>query len=207
MKKLFNYRYEMLATGLFSLLCAQVLRIVRTPPGSSFGRFLAFAAVMGNFFALLWTLKRLWRKKWRRAFLNKLTQLAESAFEFISRLFDGILKRLGVGEKKNILGGKTSVIFDGTDDIGEKKKKKRKKWRQLESDRERLGYLYSHMIIQRLGRGIRAKRSDTPSELKNREENSPAEEELFEMYIDVRYSEKEAPPTEELQRMRERLGQ
>ena len=199
-----KYWAEGAAVLWFSLLLHFSVRAVNVVEKSSFGRFFAFLSVFSSFAALMLTLRYLWRKKWKKAFTGKLQTIMAGVFGMVSAFIDRILERFGKA-RKDMLGGKTAVIFDSERTEKKKKHKTTRKWRSLESDRERLGFLYVKMIENRLKSRKRVRPADTPSELKEREENSPPEEELFDIYIESRYNEKAELSEQELQNIKDRL--
>ena len=199
-----KYWAESAAVLWLSLLLHFSVMAVDVSEKSSFGRFLAFAGVASSFAALVLTLRYLWRKKWKKAFADKLQAIMTGVFGMMSALIDRILERFGRA-RKDVLGGKTAVIFDSERTEKNKKHKKTRKWRSLENDRERLGFLYGRMIENRLKNKKRVRPADTPCELKEREENSPPEEELFDIYIEVRYNESAELSEEKLKSIKDRL--
>ena len=99
----------------------------------------------------------------------------------------------------NILSGKTSVSFELTPHENFKRSSKKKyKWKQMKSDRERLGHLYRHMISSQIKCGKSAYSFDTPAEIKARNSSVNIENELFDIYISTRYDERVALNTEQI---------
>ena len=75
----------------------------------------------------------------------------------------------------------------------------------METARQKLGYLYYHLITRRLKEGMPAKSADTPLELQRRRENAPPEEQLFDLYVSVRYDERAELSEEELDELKKTL--
>ena len=58
---------------------------------------------------LVRTFRRLWREKIRRAMVNA----AQRVFEKAVRRLAGVLEKMGFGRKRsNVIGGRTSILFD-----------------------------------------------------------------------------------------------
>ena len=153
----------------------------------------------------VWLVKSLWRDKWRRAATRGMQRL----FAKVQRFFERFAERLGFKRSnKSVLGGKTRVIFDRVqsgEEIANAKAAKPPKWKHLEGERERMRYLYRQMIAGKLKKGALIYASDTPSEIEGKQEKTPSEGELFELYIGYRYDERKCPDAEEIKRLKKEL--
>lgn len=101
----------------------------------------------------------------------------------------------------NVAKGKTDVSFDYSIFKTNKIKRDRfkpPKWKDMNSGREKLGYLYYKIITDRVDSGKDIYASDTPSELKLREANSEHEDRVFDIYIRTRYDERQFVSEEEM---------
>ncbi len=202
---LVRYWRECSATVSFSFLCHLVMKLVVDRPSSSLGRFAYFALIIADLVITALLLRSLWRNKWKAAFAKTAQKLFESLSRLAIRLLDRIFERFGLKSHQNIIKGKTEVIFDAVDGERNGRRKKAKRWKHLESDRERLGFLYGSMITHRIKEGKRARSSDTPLELREREENTHTEEELFTLYIDARYDDRTEVKEETVMSLKRRL--
>ena len=113
---------------------------------------------------------------------------------------------IGGKHRKNILGGSTKITFDLN--IFESKvatRPKRVKWKNLQSDRERLGFLYRQMINTKIRTGTRVYACDTPSELLDRVQSNEVEKEVFNLYIDTRYDDRAILSSDRVSELKERL--
>lgn len=153
---------------------------------------------------LVRTFRRLWREKIRRAMVNA----AQRVFEKAVRRLAGVLEKMGFGRKRsNVIGGRTSILFDSIAAERELRKPtvRRLRWKQLPDSRARLGYLYRHMIKKRIEAGSVYYSSDTPLQLRSREENTPIEDELFALYIEKRYDARTEPDEDTLLRIKDEM--
>ena len=200
-----EYWCECAATVSFSILCHLAVRFIIDRPSTSLGRFLFFSVIIADIVLTLLFLRILWLKKWKSA----LAKASQKAFETLSRwvlkLIDRIFERFGLRSNQTIIKGKTEVIFDSVDGGRLDRRKKAKRWKHMESDRERLRFLYGSMITHRIKEGKRARSSDTPLELCEREENTHTEEELFTLYIDARYDDRTEVKEETVMSLKRRL--
>jgi len=208
MKFIINFWRETLCTLSFSVFFYFTVITVKNPPKTSFGRFIIIVLALAAFTAFAWLLRELWRIKWKKRFARGAQGVIEKLTAFFMRLTEKILQKYNIGGKrgKNVLSGNTKVTFDS--DIFENKiptRHKRVKWKNLQSDRERLGFLYRQMINAKIKTGIRVYASDTPSELLDRTQNNEAEKELFELYIDMRYDDRAIISADRVTEIKERL--
>lgn len=157
----------------------------------------------------IWLIKSLWRDKWRQA----ATRGMQKIFARIQRFFEKFADRLGIRRgNKSVLGGKTTVFFDRITTSSEEtsaRAAKPPKWKQLDSERARMRYLYRGVVSGKLKRGALIYSFDTPidveEKLKARGDQTEAERELLQMYIDLRYDERRAPDEEQVKRLKKEL--
>ena len=193
MKVLRKFWREISCTILFSLFLYSVSLWVNDPPKTALTRFIFMLLSFSDIAIFLMLLRQLWRKKWRPVVSRATSRIFGSAARFFMRIFERVSKKLGLGArtKKNVIGGKTQITFD--QNVFEKEKISRKKaikWKQLQSDRDRLRYLYRNMITHKIRGGERIHPADTPSEIEESCERDVFESELFSLYIDARYDER-----------------
>ena len=153
---------------------------------------------------LVRTFRRLWREKMRRTMVNAIQRI----FEKVVRSLSSTLEKWGIGRKRsNVIGGRTSILFDriSTEQEGRRPTVRRLRWKHLKDPHAKLGYLYSHMIRRRVEAGSEFYSSDTPLQLSLREENTPIEEELFALYVEKRYDARTEPDEETLLRIKDEM--
>ena len=154
-----------------------------------------------DIFLILIILHRLWKQKWKKALIKSAQNVFTKVAKFLMKVFEKFFDFWQVKFKNdsNILSGKTSVSFELTPHENFKRSSKKKyKWKQMKSDRERLGHLYRHMISSQIKCGKSAYSFDTPAEIKARNSSVNIENELFDIYISTRYDERVALNTEQI---------
>ena len=159
---------------------------------------LVFAGVL-----FIVTFLRLWRLKWKQALKEGLRKLLTG----LASLFIAIAEKWNESQSAtDRLGGTTSVFFDLTlKEKAEKKAKKAPKWKHLQTDRERVRFLYRAMMIDRIKKGELVYSSDTPMELKQKKENESHEEALFDLYLACRYDERQEPSEHTVEALKEQF--
>ncbi|MBE6627957.1 MAG: hypothetical protein E7629_03430 [Ruminococcaceae bacterium] len=149
------------------------------------------------------TFIRLWRVKWKKAIAAGLRKLLTG----LASLFIAIVEKWNEAQNDGgHLGGKTSISFDlFRAEKEDKKSAKLPKWKHLQTDRERMRFLYRSMMTERVKRGALVYSSETPSELKQKQENQEHEETLFDLYISHRYDERQQPSEEAIENLKEQF--
>ncbi len=197
MKNLRKYKYELILFALLLSLCLIISFFATRENMNVILRDTLFFAFVFDLVAIFFVLRRLWREKWRRGLIITVKRVFSAVARAMLRIFDAL--NITKGEKTNIISGKTTVEFDFSalwEDT--KKRYKTPKWKHMKNDRERLGFLYRKMINDKIKSGEKIHSSDTPSELKEKCENTDCEQRLFCTYIDCRYDERKAIPAEEI---------
>ena len=169
-----------------------------------YARSFIFIGMGADIVAFFLVLRSLWRKKWRKKAAESFGRL----FERIRRFMTKIAERLSLGTKQNdVLRGRMTFTFDKIerDESELQKRAKPPKWKQLEDDRSRMRYLYRGMIKGRLKRGELIYSDETPSEIERKKEKTPAEQELFDMYIACRYDERKHIDEAQIQNLKREL--
>lgn len=164
----------------------------------------AVAAAIVIFF-LFRIMRRLWNKQFKSAVGRGIKRLFNKIAGIVVRYADKISFYFGKG---NVVGGETTVRFDYSVFKARKNKPERfkpPKWKDMNTTREKLGFLYYKLITLRIKNGMEACPQDTPSELKVRQENSENEEKLFDIYITARYDERATVDEQEILDLKERL--
>ncbi len=204
LKLIGKYWREGACVALVSLFAQIAVWLVDQKADTSFERFLLVALIFADFFALLYLLRELWRKKWKKAFVKTARALLAGASRFVIRL----LEKWNIGKSKSrgVLSGSTVITFDSVSYDRQSKKARKRKWKHMQNERERLGFLYRHMMNERIKNGMRATSHHTPCELSKMTENTDTEQELFELYINTRYDERIEPEEQTVERLRSSLG-
>lgn len=153
---------------------------------------------------LYFTLRKLWRTKWRKRVVSTAQRIIA---KIAKRLMSFIEKRnIKKNRKTTVLSGRTRISFDlPIPESDEKKPKKAPRWKQLQDNRERLGYLYKKLIEHKIKHGSPVYSSETPSEIKLKGENEAVENEIYDLYIANRYRETVEADTEALGNLRNEL--
>jgi hypothetical protein len=149
------------------------------------------------------TFIRLWRVKWKKILATGLRKLLTG----LASLFIAIAEKWNESQNpKDRLGGTTSIFFDFSPlEKSEKKAQKPPKWKHLQTDRERVRFLYRAMMIDRIKKGELVYSSDTPMELKQKKENESHEEALFDLYLACRYDERQEPSEHTVEALKEQF--
>lgn len=174
-------------------------------PEGMYAQSFMILGTVGSGAAVFLLLRSLWRDKWRRV----TAAIMQRAFGRVQRLIERISEKLGIKRSdKTVLAGKTRVTFNKITLDSEKEELKEKKpprWKQLESDRARMRFLYRQMIGSKIKKGARIYGSQTPSEICNGQDKSDAESELFDIYIECRYDDRRAPDTQTVLKLKDEL--
>jgi hypothetical protein len=146
---------------------------------------------------------RLWRTKWKQSVAAGLRKLLTG----LASLFIAIAEKWNESQNpKDRLGGTTSVFFDFSHlEKSEKKAQKPPKWKHLQTDRERVRFLYRVMMTERIKKGELVYSNETPVELKQKQENEAHEEDLFDLYISCRYDERQEPSEHTVEALKEQF--
>jgi hypothetical protein len=199
-----KYCEEFISAELFCVMIL-LLRLYREksdPENILLRRIISFFLLCA-FVAFLWSVRLIWRK-----YKKKIKEQIRLAYmKLVSRLVT-LLENIGVRRTRgNILSGKTTVSFDFLKSRpGKKPARKRVKWRQLEDDSQRLGYLYGRMIEGKIDEGRDIRISETPDEIAGKNTTNETEGELFSCYSGHRYYEKAQIDGENLVKIKEILG-
>ena len=181
-----KYRYEFLAVVLTAALLVLGFYLVMADFDANSVRSALFAAFVADGVALYFTIRKLWRTKWKKIFLSSVQKIIA---KIANRLAAFLEKRIR-GKKVTVLSGKTTVSFDfPLQELSKKKSPKPTKWKHLKNDRERLGYLYKQMIEFNINHGLLVFSSDTPIEVKMKKEYESVENQIFDLYITNRYKD------------------
>ena len=203
MKEKKYHGLELLCLFSFVLILSVGFYWVGNQPKDPWVLFGLNACLLLSGILFLVTLVRLWRLKWKQALKDGLRKLLTG----LASLFIAIAEKWNESQNQaDRLGGTTSVFFDLTlKEKAEKKSQKPPKWKHLQTDRERVRFLYRAMMTERVKKGALVYSNETPIELKQKQENQPHEDELFNLYIACRYDERQQPPEEAVEQLKEQF--
>lgn len=206
MKRLKRFRTELLFLLLSTVLALILVYWNEHRPQNFAVQSVLLALCLANGIALYRLFILLW-KKWQKKLTANLKRLFAGASMLLMKLLDKweAVKSRFTGKRKHTIFGKTTVTFDFAGEPRTPKPPKPPKWKNMQTDRQKLGYLYYHLITRRIKRGMSARPTDTPAELKTRAVNQPPEEQLFDLYIDARYDERVPLEEAELSKLKETL--
>ena len=188
MKQIRKYFFEILAGILGFAFALGVLYLILVMPEDLMTRGTVMFALFFDGIAIYFVLRRLWRTKWR----YRVIPAVQKVFEKLARVFKIVAKKLGIKERstQTVLGGKSKIFFD-LKPINEqtKRAKKAKGWKAMQSDKERLGYLYKRIIDTNISQGLPIFSSETPSEIKEKKTYRDVENRIFDLYVENRYKD------------------
>ena len=188
MKWLKKYGFELLAGILGTAFATMLLYLLIVAPEDLMVRG---TIMFGSFFdaiAIYYTLRKLWHTKWR----YRVMPAVQKVFEKIARVLKIFREKLGIPERDQhtVLKGKSKIFFDAKEtNASTKRAKKPSAWKSLQTDKERLGYLYRRMIDTNINQGLPVFSSETPSEIRGKKEYRNVENQIFDLYVENRYKE------------------
>ncbi len=187
MKYIREYWREAVCVLLISGLGGCVSLLIN---GGKTAKIIAAVLAVADVVTLVLLVRLLWRIKWKKALVRGLQKAFEALSKFFLKISDTIMRRLGKYRKNTLYGNAKITYYGSAERRGKKAARRTVKWKQLDTPRQRLGFLYRYMIVKRISEGARARASDTPCELKQSISNSVEQDELFELYIGARYDER-----------------
>ena len=186
MKLIRKFGFEILLGILGVAFFTGTLYIILVMPEDLMVRGTIMFGLFFDAIAIYYVLRRLWRTKWR----YRVMPAVQKVFEKLAKVFKIIGKKLGIKEREpqTVLKGRSIIFFD-TKPINEqtKRKKKPSAWKNLQTDKERLGYLYRKMIDTNIHQGLPVFASETPTEIKDKKEYREHENQIFDLYVANRY--------------------
>lgn len=204
MKQIRKYGYEILACLLGVAFVTMLLYLLVVNPENLNVRGTVMFGILFDAIALFFVLRKLWRSKWR----HRIAPVAQKILEKLVRVFKIFRAKLGLEGKdaRTVLGGKVTISFDAKISSATKKRaKKPQGWGSLQTDRERLGYLYRSMIDQNIHRGLPVFSSETPSEIREKKTYKDCENQIFDLYVENRYREEVSLDREDLNDLKKEL--
>lgn len=205
MRFLKKYWLEIVSFCDLELFVWAITRRYFEKPASRVAETVLDALIMVSGIALVIFVWRL-SKKWRQQAAERVRALSRRLLRQLSERVMRILERWqrmrGRGAD-DLLGGRTRVEYDLFDSRGRRKKQKRAHWKQLESERERIRWLYAGMIEGRLKRGAHIRSAETPWQIARHEDSTPEQQELIDLYTDCRYDPRRQPTEGKAQRWKD----
>ena len=204
---LLAYLREIILFVLISLFLTVALVWNELRPSNYYVQLVLGLILLGLGIAIYLLSRNTWRGKYRRPFILKARKVIIGASRFIMR----ILGRFNLFSRRgNVLSGRTSVHYDLSVLSRETRRKRKKsekplRWRDMESSRQKLGFLYYKLISGYIKHGARITSHETPAELRARFNENEAETELFDFYISTRYDERREPNEDKDLELKEKL--
>lgn len=186
MKQLRKYGYEILLSLLGVAFGTMLLYLWLVMPEDLITRGTVMFGMFFDGIAIYFVLRKLWRTKWR----YRVMPTVQNILEKVARVFKIIRQKLGIPERsqQTVLRGKSKIFFDVKQtDPQTKRSKKQSAWKNLQNDKERLGYLYKRMIDANINQGLPIYSYETPSEIKGKKEYQAVENQIFDLYVENRY--------------------
>lgn len=144
--------------------------------------------------------------KWRNRASERIRQLSHRLLRRFSERMMHIVERWQRRRRRggeDLLGGRTHMEFDLYGDRVKRSKRRRTTWKQLENERERFRWLYARMVEDRLKHGVLIRPSETPAQIRYREDSTPEQKTLIDQYEVIRYDLRQDPPDGNAQRWRD----
>ena len=188
MKWIRKYIYELLTSILGIAFATMLLYLLIVKPEDLMVRGTVMFGLFFDAIAIYYTLRKLWRTKWRQRVMPSVQKF----FEKVARVLKLFREKLGIPERNHhmVLRGKSKIFFDTKEaDTTTKRTKKPSAWKNLQTDRERLGYLYRSMIDTNINQGLPVFSSETPTEIKGKKEYRDVENQIFDLYVENRYKD------------------
>lgn len=197
-----KYREEFISAQLFCVFIFLALFWENENLGNVLLRWIIEFFSLCALVAFIWSLRQLLRK-----YKRKIKELIGFSYIKLARQLILLLEKIGVRRTRgNILSGRTTVSFDFLNKrAGKRPVRKRVKWRQLEDDMQRLGYLYGRMIEGKIDEGRDIRATETPDEIARKNTANEIEGELFSCYSEHRYYQKAPIDGMNLARIKEML--
>ncbi len=204
MKQIRKYGYEILASLLGAAFVTMLLYLVIVKPEDLYVRGTVMFGMFFDGIAIYYALRKLWRTKWR----YRVMPAVQKVFEKIARVLKIFRTKLGLERenRRTVLKGKTTISFDTKPLFAQvKRTKKPQGWKSLQTDRERLGYLYRRMIDGNINQGLPVFPSETPSEIKEKKDYRDCENQIFDLYVANRYKGEVSLDREALDNLKKEL--
>lgn len=186
MKQIRKYVYEILLILLGIAFGTMLLYLLLVMPEDLTTRGTVMFGMFFDGIAVYFVLRKLWRTKWRYRVMPSIQKILEKA----ARIFKIVRKKLGIPERgqQTVLRGKSKIFFDVKQTTVQTKRiKKQSAWKNLRTDKERLGYLYKRVIDTNINQGLPIYSFETPTEIRGKKEYQNVENQIFDLYVENRY--------------------
>ena len=186
MKLIRKYGFEILLGISGIAFGIGVLYIILAMPEDLMVRGTIMFGLFFDGIAIYYILRKLWYTKWK----YRVIPAVQTFFEKLAKVLRLVRKKLGIKEREasTVLKGKSIIFFDTKPTQEQvKRKKKPSAWKNLQTDKERLGYLYRKMIDANIHQGLPVFASETPTEIKDKKEYREHENQIFDLYVANRY--------------------
>lgn len=154
----------------------------------------------------------LWRRLWREKLRDPLTAGIKKAFIGATRLIMRAIGRLPIFRARgNVLSGSTSVSYDLFSIAKNSKRRKKEKppkpprWKDMDTARKKLGYLYYRIITTHIKKGAAIRSTETPNEISERIEFAEPEQKIISLYKSTRYNGRVTLDEENITKLKEEL--
>ena len=188
MKLIKKYGFEILLGILGVAFGTGALYLILVMPEDIMVRGTITFGLFFDGIALYYILRKLWHAKWK----YRVVPAVQKIFEKIAKVLKLVREKLGIKEREpsTVLRGRSIISFD-IKPVNEqaKRKKKPSAWKNLQTDKERLGYLYRKMIDSNISQGLPIFASETPTEIKDKKEYREHENQIFDLYVANRYKD------------------
>lgn len=188
MKQIRKYAFEVLASILGIAFVTMLLYLVIVKPEDLMTRGTVMFCMLFDAIAIYYTLRKLWRTKWRYHVVPSMQKVLEK----LARVLKIVRQKLGIPERgeQTVLKGRSKIIFDSKATVQlQKRAKKATAWKNMQTDKERLGFLYKRVIDNNIRQGVPIYSSETPTEIRHKKEYDDVENQIFDLYVENRYKD------------------
>ena len=152
-------------------------------------------------------MRSIWRENLREPILLGIKKAFIYASRFIMRTASWLpfFKSRG-----NLLSGSTSVSYD-LFSIAKNQRRRREKppkpprWRDMDTARKKLGYLYYKIISSHIKKGVAIRSTETPNELSRRLDLDDTEQKIITLYKSTRYNGRAILDEQEITELKDEL--
>lgn len=151
---------------------------------------------------------KLFTREIRQELYRRISKVLFGVAEKLKAIVDKVKDKLGIRSAK-LQRHRDEVRIIINDDRELRKKKKaitKKRFSQMEDDLQRIRYMYAKYLIYKQKKGENVYTYQTPEELKHKVAKGETEEELFDIYVPVRYAETPTVTPEEVKKQYDYLS-
>jgi len=201
-----EHKNELLCFLFLSLASAIVYVWTRVKPKDPYVQLVFFLVTLAFCIPMYIFWRAIWREKLREPFALG----AKKMFIGFARFLMRTVNRFGLFKGgRNVISGNTTVKYDYS--VFKRSNRKRKnsykppRWKDMNTEREKLGYLYYKTVTKRISNGETVASHETPNEIKARFNDNEIENELFELYSDIRYDDRKTLDENEILELKDKL--